>query len=178
MVQFVSYLSMPGIPVKTLSAERAAVLPGRGSHSNKAIKHCSTVIMYSSWTIIRSKYFTNLLTGCDVDAPSGDAWVSHLEREMRLCSTMSAGATWRQESCEIQDVWDKEVWDVCVCVRASAETLLNVYKMCLWVLLYLAEDGCVSIYSIRAMSFGAWWATKKTDNKPTQLHTDGGQTVH
>lgn len=115
MVQLVPYLFMPGIPVKTLSAERAAVLPGRGSHSNKAVKHCSTVLMYSSWTIIRSKYFTNLLTGCDVDAPSGDAWVSHLEREMRLCSTMSAGATWRQESCEIQDVWDKEVWDVCVC---------------------------------------------------------------
>lgn len=115
MVQFVSYLFMPGIPVKTLSAERAAVLPGRGSHSNEAVKHCSTVLMYSSWTIIRSKYFTNLLTSCDVDAPSGDAWVSHLEREMRLCSTMSAGATWRQESCEIHDVWDKEVWDVCVC---------------------------------------------------------------
>lgn len=170
MVQFVSYLFMPGIPVKTLS-----VLPGGASHSKKAEKHFSTVLMYSSWTIIRSKYFTNLLTSCDVDAPSGDAWVSHLEREMRLCSTMSAGATWRQESCEIQDVWDKEVWDVCV--RASAEALLNVCKMRPCVLLYLAENDCVSIYSIRAMSFGVWWATKKTDNKQTRLHTDGGQNV-
>ncbi len=127
MVQFVSYLFMLGIPVKTLSAERAAVLPGRGSHSNKAVKHCSTVLMYSSWTIIRSKYFTNLLTACDVDAPSGDAWVSHLEKEMWLCSTMSAGATWRQKSCEIQDVWDKEVWDVCVSFsRNIAECVQNV----------------------------------------------------
>lgn len=135
MVHFVSYLFMPGSPVKTLSAERAAVLPGRGLHSYKAVKHCSTVLMYSSWTIIRSKYFTNLLTSCDVDAPSGDAWVSHLEREMRLCSTMSAGATWRQESCEIQDMWDKEVCEICLCVcvrepnfsRSIAECVRNVF---------------------------------------------------
>lgn len=148
MVHFVSYLFMPGSPVKTLSAERAADLPGRGLHSYKAVKHCSTVLMYSSWTIIRSKYFTNLLTICDVDAPSGDAWVSHLEREMRLCSTMSAGATWRQESCEIQDVWDKEVCEIYVCVSpTSAETLLNVWEMCLCVLLYQAEDDCIDLFN-------------------------------
>lgn len=132
MVQFVSYLFMPGSPVKTLSAKRA-VFPCRVLHSSEAVKHCSTVLMYSSWTIIRSKYFTNLLTSCDVDAPSGDAWVSHLEREMRLCSTMSAGATWCQESCEIQDVWDKEVCDLCVCVcepnfsKRFAECVRNVF---------------------------------------------------
>jgi len=35
----------------------------------------------------------------------------------------------------------------------------------------------VLTYSISAMSFGAWWANKKTDNKQTRLQTDEEQTV-
>lgn len=176
MVQIVSYLFTPGSPVKTLSAKRAAVFPCRVLHSSEAVKHCSTALMYSSWTIIRSKYFTNLLTSCDVDAPSGDAWVSHLEREMRLCSTMSAGATWRQDSCEIQDVWDKEVCELCAWAQLQQKHCWMCEK-CVCVFYCIRQRMTVSIYSISAMSFGAWWATKKTDNKQTRLQTDEEQTV-
>ncbi len=135
MVQFVSYLFMPGIPVKTLSAERAAVLPGRGSHSNKAVKHCSTVLMYSSWTS----------SAVNISQPADWLWrwcpvwrclgVTFGERNVIMLHNVSwchltARELW------IQDVWDKEVWDVCVCVsfsRSIAECVQNVSVCyCIW----------------------------------------------
>lgn len=78
-----------------------------------------------------------------------------------------------KKRCDIQDVWDKEVWEI----YAWAQLEQMHRSMCVPACYCIRQpetvvDSHVSIYSISTIRFGAWWA-KETDKECKSL--DGEQ---